>query len=208
MKILIADNYPISRLGLTSVLHSNFPTYRLQEAYSEQEIYKVVRKNKLNLVVLAISHPGANAINILQKIKSLNKKLPVLIVCIYPEELYGLRALKIGASGYLSRESPVNDIITATKKILSGGIYISQGLAENMAGKLSKNIKKHSHELLSDRELQILQLMASGKTAKKISGQTFLSVNTISTYRSRILSKLNLKTNAELTRFAIENALV
>jgi DNA-binding NarL/FixJ family response regulator len=208
MKILIADNYPLSRFGLVNLFHPYFPDYKIREADNEESIFNCINKEKLKLIILAISHPGSNAIGLLQKIKSLHKETPVLIICIYPESLYGLRALKLGASGYLSRESPVSEMVVAVKKILSGGIYISPSLAENLAGKLSKDINKPSHELLSDRELQILQLIASGKTAKKISSELFLSVNTISTYRARILSKLNLKTNAELARFAIENAII
>jgi two-component system invasion response regulator UvrY len=208
MKILIGDNYPLSRLGLVRLIDKNFPGYTYQAVDLAEDVMKFLKKEPFDLIILAFSHPGRNAMEILQKIKVKYPDTPVLIICIYPEELYGLRALKIGASGYISRESPETEVVKAIEKIISSGVYISPTLAENMAGKLSKNFHKQTHELLSDRELQILQFMASGKTARTISRETSLSVNTISTYRSRILSKLGMKSNADITRFAIENALI
>jgi DNA-binding NarL/FixJ family response regulator len=207
MKLLITDNYPLSRIGLVHLLKSNFPAAKLVEANDDEAIFECMNHEKFDLAILAVSHPGYNPMPILRKMKQNDPSMPVLIICIYSEELYGIRSLKAGASGYLSRESMTTELITAVSSLLSGEIYLSPFLASSMSTRQPRQ-RKQSHELLSDRELQILQMMASGKTAKKISAQTSLSVNTISTYRSRILAKLKFKTNAELTRFAIENALV
>jgi DNA-binding NarL/FixJ family response regulator len=207
MKVLIADNYPLSCAGLVQLLSSNFPNPKLVEAHDDESISESMSQEKFDLAILALSHPGKSSISVLKKMKQEDPAMPVLIICIYPEELYGIRSLKTGAAGYLSRESPLSEVLTAVNRLLAGEIYLSPFLAMSVSTRQRRQ-QKQSHELLSDRELQILQLMASGNTAKKISAQTSLSVNTISTYRSRILAKLKFKTNAELTRFAIENALV
>lgn len=207
-KILIADNYPLSRLGILNSLAKLNQRMETFEASNSKEMYHVLKTERIHLIIMGLSHPGKNAIELLKAVNTKYPKIPVLILCIYPESLYAFRALRKGASGYISRESSVSDLIKAVTKLLEGGCYVSNALAENMVGKLNKKIDVSSHELLSDRELQVLQLMAYGKTAKTIASEVNLSASTIGTYRQRILTKLDLKTNAELTRFAIENALV
>jgi len=207
-RILVADNYPLSRLGVALTLKDAFKKTVVLEASNSKEVYGLLKRNPFHLLIIAISQPGKNAIDLLKNVKAKYPKLPVLILCIYPESLYAYRALRMGASGYISRESSSADLIKAASKLLEGGSYVSSALAENMVSKLNKKVNISSHELLSDRELQVLQLMALGKTAKTIANEVNLSVSTIGTYRQRILNKLDLKTNGELTRFAIENALV
>ena len=207
-RILVADNYPLSKIGIIHTLKEEYKKATFFEASNAKEVFDLLKRYSFNLLIIAISQPGKNAIDLLKMVKAKYPKLSILILCIYPESLYAFRALRMGASGYISRESSVNDLLKAVAKLLAGGSYVSSSLAENMVGKLNKKINISSHELLSDRELQVLQLMALGKTAKTIANEVNLSVSTIGTYRQRIMHKLDLKTNGELTRFAIENALV
>jgi two-component system invasion response regulator UvrY len=207
-KILVADNYPLHRVGICQVLEDEVPRVEVIAVSDMKGIMKQLNAKKINLLILALSHPGQNDIELLQAIKSKHPKTPVLMICIYPESVYGYRALAVGASGFITRETPVSEMIQAVKKILKGDSYISTSLAQNMVAKISKRITASSLELLSNRELQILQLMAAGKKTGLIASETNLSISTIGTYRQRIFTKLNMKTDAELTRFAIDNSLV
>ena len=208
LKILVADNYPLHRMGICQVLEANIPKIELSEVSDVKGMMGQLKLKKFNLLILALSHPGKNIIDLLKAIKLKHPKTPVLVICIYPESIYGYRALSVGASGYITRETPINDLITAVKSILKGDSYISSSLAQNMLSKMSKQNKATSIELLSNRELQILQLMAAGKKTHLIAEETNLSVSTVGTYRQRIFTKLDMKTDAELTRFAIDNSLV
>jgi two-component system invasion response regulator UvrY len=207
-KVLVADNYPLHRIGTCQVLEKEIARVELTAVSDTKGIMKQLNAKKFNLLILALSHPGKNNIELLRTVRSKHPKTPVLIICIYPESVYGYRALSDGASGFITRETPVSEMIQAVKKILKGDSYISTSLAQNMLAKISKRITASSLELLSNRELQILQLMAAGKKTGIIASETNLSVSTIGTYRQRIFSKLNMKTDAELTRFAIDNSLV
>lgn len=208
LKVLVADNYPLHRMGICQVLGSNIPKLEFTEVSDIKGAMKQLKLKKFNLLVLALSHPGKNNIDLLRDIKLKYPKTPVLLICIYPESIYGYRALSVGASGYITRETSVNELVHAVKKILKGDSYISSSLAQNMLSKMSNRTKISSIELLSNRELQILQLMAAGKKTNLIATETNLSISTVGTYRQRIFSKLDMKSDAELTRFAIDNSLV
>ncbi len=208
LRMLVADNYPLHRMGICQVLGSSIPKTEFTEVSDVKGLMKQLKLKKFNLVVLALSHPGKNNIDLLMDIKSKYPNTPVLVICIYPESIYGYRSLSVGASGYITREAPVNDLVNAVKKILKGDSYISSSLAQNMLSKMSNRTKISSIELLSNRELQILQLMAVGKKTNLIATEINLSCSTVGTYRQRIFTKLDMKSDAELTRFAIDNSLV
>lgn len=208
MKILIADDHAIVRKGLIQILREEFPIVEITEIANSNEILKEVRKQIWDIILLDISMPGQNGIEILKQIRFEGIKAPVLMLSMHPEEQYAVRVLKAGASGFLNKQSATEELLNAIHKVLSGRKYITTSVAEQLAESLNDKNSKSVHELLSDREMQVFQLIASGKTVSEIATQISLSVNTISTYRVRILEKINLKNNAELTRFAIDNNLV
>lgn len=208
IKILIADDHAIVREGLKQILSESPDLVVVAEASTGQEVLDKVAKNDLDLVVLDISMPGRGGMDILKEIKSLKPKLPVLILSMYPEEQYAVRVLKSGASGYLTKESAPIELVKAIRQISQGKKYISPSLAEKLAVDLEVSSDKPPHETLSDREYQVMCMIASGKTLKEIADGLSLSIKTISTYRSRILEKMNMRTNAELTHYAVKNRLV
>ncbi|MDZ4785531.1 MAG: response regulator transcription factor, partial [bacterium] len=207
-RVLVADNYPLSRIGMCKIFQTHIPKIEISEASCIGDVMKQLKLKHFNLLVLALSHPGKSNIDVLRNIKLKHPKTPILVICIYPEPLYGCRALSAGASGYITRETPVNDFLVAVKKLLNGELYMSSTLATNMFSKINKRSKINSIELLSNRELQILQLTATGKKIRLIASETNLSVSTIGTYRHRIFTKLDMKSDAELTQFAIDNSLI
>jgi DNA-binding NarL/FixJ family response regulator len=182
-KLLVADNYPLSRIGLCTSIQAHIPNVELTETSCSIEIMDLLAKNDYHLLILAVSQPGNNSIDLIKKIKLEKPKTSILLMCIYPESIYGYRALSVGASGYVNRETPIKDIITAIQNILKGETYISSTLAKNILTRINKRSKTRSIELLSNRELQILQLMAAGKKPNKIASETNLSLSTIGTYR-------------------------
>lgn len=208
IKILIADDHAIVREGLKQILSESPDLVVVAEASAGQEVLDKIMKNDLDLVILDIAMPGRGGLDILKEIKSQKPKLPVLILSMYPEEQYAVRVLKSGASGYLTKESAPDELVKAIRQISQGKKYISPSLAEKLAVDLEISPDRPSHETLSDREYQVMCMIASGKTLKEIADGLSLSIKTISTYRSRILEKMNMKTNAELTHYAIKNRLV
>ena len=208
IKILIADDHAIVREGLKQILSETPDLVVVAEASSGQEVLEKISKNDLDLVVLDIAMPGRGGLDILKEIKTQRPRLPVLMLSMYPEEQYAIRVLKSGASGYLTKESAPSELVMAIRQISQGKKYISPSLAEKLAIDLEINPDKMPHEILSDREYQVMCMIASGKTLKEIADGLSLSIKTISTYRSRILEKMNMKTNAELTHYAIKNNLV
>lgn len=207
-KILIADDHPIVRKGLTNTIKETSDMTVAGEACNGQEALDKVLKNDFDIVVLDISMPGRSGLDILKELKTRRPKLSVLVLSIHPEEHYAVRALKAGASGYLTKESAPEELITALRKISIGKKYISSSLAEKLAFDLESGAEKQLHETLSDREYEVMCMIASGKTVKEIAKKLFLSVKTISTYRARILEKMRMKSNAELTHYAIKHKLV
>ena len=208
IKILIADDHAIVREGLKQILSESPDLVVVAEASSGQEVLEKISKNDLDLVVLDIAMPGRGGLDILKEIKTQKPRLPVLMLSMYPEEQYAIRVLKSGASGYLTKESAPSELVMAIRQISQGKKYISPSLAEKLAIDLEVSPDKLPHEILSDREYQVMCMIASGKTLKEIADGLSLSIKTISTYRSRILEKMNMKTNAELTHYAIKNNLV
>ena len=208
IKILIADDHPIVRQGFKQVLSETADLVVADEAGNGQEVLALVARKDYDVILLDISMPGKNGLEVLKELRITNTKIPVLILSIYPEEQYAIRALKAGASGYLTKASAPEELISAIRKVSRGGKYISSSLAEKIAYELDGDSKKAPHDTLSDREYQILLMIASGKTVSDIAEEMCLSVKTVSTYRSRILDKMKLKNNAELTTYAIRNQLV
>jgi DNA-binding NarL/FixJ family response regulator len=208
IKILIADDHPIVRQGFKQVLSDTPDLVVADEAGNGQEVLSLVSKKDYDVILLDISMPGKNGLEVLKELKVVSPKTPVLILSIYPEEQYAIRALKAGASGYLTKASAPEELISAIRKVSRGGKYVSSSLAEKIAYQLDGDSERAPHETLSDREYQILLMIASGKTVSDIAGEMCLSVKTVSTYRSRIIDKMKLKNNAELTTYAIRNKLV
>jgi two-component system, NarL family, invasion response regulator UvrY len=208
MRILIVDDHPVVRRGLKQMLADEYQTLTVGEAQNAQEAFRLIGAQSWDIVVLDISMPDKSGLEVLKELKQLRPKLPVLILTSYPEEQYAIRILKAGAQGYMTKESAPEHLIAAIRKVTRGGRYISPGLAEMLAITLSDENGKLPHENLSDREYQVLCMMASGKTVGQIGEELALSVKTISTYRARILEKMQLKTSAELIHYAIRNNLV
>ncbi len=208
IKVLVADDHPVVREGLKQILAEAQDIDVAAEAEDGHELLEKVRKQAFDVVVLDLTMPGLMGLDALKQLKSEHPHLPILILSIHPEEQYALRVLRAGASGYLTKASAPDRLIGAIRKVHRGGNYVSSSLAERLADELRGDITKLPHEFLSDREYQVMCLIASGKTVTEIGDQLALSVKTVSTYRSRILEKMRMKTNAELTHYAIENKLV
>jgi DNA-binding NarL/FixJ family response regulator len=208
IKVLIADDHPIVRQGLRQIL-SGIPDMEVAgEAINGQEALEQVRAGGWDVLVLDITMPDYSGFDILQELKLEQPHLPVLVLSIHAEEQFAVRLLKAGASGYLTKENAPDELVKAIRKVESGGKYISPALAESLAYNLEAASDRPPHEALSDREFQVMQLMASGKTLTEIAEILALSRKTVSTYRTRLLEKMNLKTNAEVIRYAIENSLI
>jgi DNA-binding NarL/FixJ family response regulator len=208
IRIIIADDHAIVREGMKQILSETTDIVVADEAINGQEVLQKVWKNNYDVAVLDITMPHGSGLEILEQIKKARPKLPVLILSMHPEDQYAVRALKAGAAGYLTKQSIPEELIRAIRKIFQGGKYISPTLAERLASELSSKSDKPPHETLSDREYQVMLRIASGKTVSKIAGELSLSVKTISTYRSRILDKMKMKTSSELMHYAIKNKLV
>jgi two-component system, NarL family, invasion response regulator UvrY len=208
IRILIADDHMIVREGIKQII-SEIPDMTVaDEARTGHEALNKALTNDYDVVVLDITMPGVNGLDVMKQIKTQKPHLPVLVLSVHPEEQYALRVLKAGASGYLTKESASDELIAAIRKISSGRKYITSSLAEKLAFDLESDTDKPRHESLSDREFQVLCMIASGKTVKEIAEDLFLSEKTISTYRSRILEKMKMKNNAELTYYAVKHGLV
>ena len=208
IKILIADDHPVVRKGLKEIIEE-IPDMAVHgEASNGQETLEKVGKSDFDIVVLDISMPGISGLDILKQLKSEKPELSILVLSMYPEEQYAVRVLRAGASGYLTKESAPEELIAAIRKASKGGKYISSSLAEKLAFDLETDAERPLHETLSDREYQVMRMIASGKTGKEIAEELFLSVKTISTYRARILEKMEMKSNAELIHYALKHGLV
>jgi len=208
IKILIADDHPVVRKGLREIIEETSDMKVADEASNGQEVLAKVFKKDFDVVLLDISMPGRSGLDILKELKSQLPKLAVLVLSIHPEEQYAVQVLKAGASGYLTKKSAPEELVTALRKVSTGEKYVSPSLAEKLASALETGIEKPPHETLSAREYEVMRKIALGKTVNEIAGELFLSPKTISTYRSRILEKMGIKNNAELIRYAIKNRLV
>lgn len=208
IKILIIDDHAIVREGLKQILVETPDLEVAGEANDGQEALERMRADHWDVVVLDISLPGANGLVVLQQIKNQFPEVPVLMLSIHAEEQYALRALKAGAAGYLTKETAPQELVTAIQKVAGGGKYVSPSLMEKMVSDLGKDLKKALHETLSDREFQVLCMIATGKGLTEIAEDLDLSVKTVSTHRTRMLKKMRLRNNAELIHYAIRNDLV
>ncbi|NOZ09325.1 MAG: response regulator transcription factor [FCB group bacterium] len=208
IKILIADDHRIVREGLKLILEEPSDISVVSEASDGFEVLNLVRKNNYDVIILDISMPGKSGLDVLKEIRKDKPKLPILILSAYPEDQYAVRVIKAGANGYLTKESAPEELITAIRRVQLGKKYISLSLAEKLATYIEADSDKPPHETLSDREYEVLRMIASGMTVSEIAEKLFLSVKTISTYRTRILEKMSMRTNSELTHYAIQKGLV
>jgi len=207
-RILIADDHSVVRKGLKQILQEAFPSALITDVADAEDLIKKVMMEEWDIVISDISMPGRSGLDVLQQIKQNHPKLPVLILSMHPEDQYAIRVLKAGASGYLNKETATEELVTAVNRLLLGKKYITSTIAERLATSLDQDGEKSPHEYLSDREFEVLKLLASGKSVSDIAHQLSLSVTTVSTYRARIMIKMNLKTNADLTLYAIEKKLI
>jgi two-component system, NarL family, invasion response regulator UvrY len=208
IRVLIADDFPIVRRGLIEILIREFKHAVYGEAQNAQEALAKVQAQSWDLVILDLSMPGRSGADLLADLKRARPKLPVLVLSMHPEDQYGKRLLRAGASGYLTKDSAPEELIKAIHKVLAGGRYVSPALAERLVLELNVDFERPRHETLSDRELEVLRMIASGKTVGQIAEELHLGVTTISTYRARILEKMNMSTSAELMHYALRNHLV
>jgi two-component system, NarL family, invasion response regulator UvrY len=208
IRIGIADDHPIVREGLKQVIAKTSDLSVVMEASDGQEVLEKLRKTPVDLLLLDISMPVRNGMDILKQLRTKWPKLSILILSAHPESQYAMRVFRLGASGYLTKEGAPKELIGAIRTILSGKRYISDALAQHLAVNLDEATDRAPHEKLSDRELEVLCMIASGKPLTAIANNLFLSVKTVSTYRTRILEKLQLTTNADLIRYAIQKELI
>lgn len=208
VRFLIADDHTIVRRGLRQILLEGFPAAFIEEVGDAEDMVKRIIQQEWDVVISDLSMPGRSGLEALQQIKQIQPKLPVLILSIHPEEQYALRVLKAGAAGYLSKDLAPDELVNAVQRVMLGKKYITASIAEKLASVLDNDSDKLPHEFLSDREFSVLKLLASGKSVSDIAESLFLSVTTVSTYRARIMAKMNMKSNADLTLYAIENKLL
>lgn len=208
-RVLLIDDHEVVRAGIKRMFDKQrHGPLVFGEASAAQEALGLVRERDWDVVVLDLSLAGRDGLEVLKELKQIRPRLPVLILSMHSEELFARRAFKAGASGYATKETPLTELVSAINKVIEGGIYVSPALAEALVVDLRRDVDRPPHELLSDREFEVMRLIASGKTVSWIADKLSLSVGTISTYRMRILEKMELKTNAEVTRYAIQNGLL
>lgn len=207
MNVLIADDHVVVRRGLKDILADEFPKLQVGEASNGQETLEAARRQPWDIVMLDIKMPGRSGLEILEELKKLHPKMPVVMISAFPEEDYALRAFKLGASGYVSKDGASDELLAAIRKALAGGRYVTPSLAEKLAATLSGESPVAPHESLSNRELEVLRLIAAGKTIKEVAGELSLSEKTIGTYRLRMSRKIGLSTNVELARYALKHKL-
>lgn len=207
-RILIADDHAIVRRGVKDLLSGEFSRAIFGEAATAQAALELAWKEPWDLIVLDITMPGRSGLDILADLKAARPRTPVLVQSMHAEEHFAVRVFKSGAAGYITKDSLTDDLVQAAHKLLAGGRYVSASLAEKLAGVLAAGAARPPHELLSDREFQVLQKLTAGRTVKEIGGELSLSAKTVSTYRTRILEKLGAKTNQDLTRYALREGMV
>ncbi|MCC6967658.1 MAG: response regulator transcription factor [Nitrospira sp.] len=207
-KILVVDDHAVVRQGVKQILNEQFQGAVIGEARNAEEMIDRIRKFTWDIVVLDVGMPGKSGLDALKDLKQVCPKLPVLVLSAYPEDQLARRMLKAGASGYLTKDSAPNELVQALKKILGGGKFVSASMAELLVANLNEEVGRPLHELLSDREYQVMCLIAVGKSLKEIADDLCVGISTVNTYRARILEKMQFKNNTELTHYAIENRLV
>jgi DNA-binding NarL/FixJ family response regulator len=208
MRVLLVDDHKVLRRGLRGVIEEDFPGTEFGEAENSYTALELIYSETWDLVLLDINIPGRNGFDVLQEIKHLSPVTPVLVVSASPEEDFAVRALKLRAAGYLTKSRVADELKPAIKKALSGGRYVTASLAEKLAQSLGEDVKGARHESLSNREFQVLRLVALGRSLKEISAELSLSEKTVGTYRRRIAEKMGLSSNVELARYALQAGLV
>jgi DNA-binding NarL/FixJ family response regulator len=206
--ILVVDDHAVVRQGVRQILSEQFRDATIGEAASAQEMMEQLRLHNWDVVVLDVGMPGKSGLDALKELKQASPKLPVLVLSAYPEDQLARRMLKAGAAGYLNKDSAPNELVRALRKILGGGKFVSAAVAELLASNLDDHFEKPLHEQLSDREYQVMCLIAVGRSLKEIADDLCVGISTINTYRARILEKMQMRNNTELTHYAIENRLV
>jgi len=207
IRVLIIDDHEIVRRGLKEVLEDEYSKLKISEAESSRAALELITTQDWDIVLLDINIPGRNGLEVLTEIKRLRPGTPVLVVSAYPEEEFAIRSLKLGASGYLNKSLAADEILAAVKKVLAGGKYVTASLAEKLASSLGSDAQQSPHESLSSRELQVLRMIASGRSIKEIATEFALSEKTVATYRLRTAKKLGVDSNVELTRYALKHQL-
>jgi DNA-binding NarL/FixJ family response regulator len=208
MHILIADDHAVVRRGLREIMADALPGAAFSEAGNGDEVLSHLAKSQIAMLVLDINMPGRSGMDVLRDVKHTHPRLPVIILSCQPEEQYAVRCLRAGAAAYINKESASEELAMATKKILSGGRYVSMSLAEKLIDNLDESVDKPLHELLSDREHEVMKMIAAGVPLTEIGERLHVSVKTISSYRARIMEKMKMKSNADLTRYAMTHGLI
>ena len=207
IRIIIVDDHTVVRRGLKQILSEESDMSVVGEAHNAQEMLALVRKQPCDVIVADISMPGRSGLDVLKELKQDRPKLPVLVLSMHPEDQYAVRMFKAGANAYLTKASAPEELVTAIKKVLGGGNYVSPSLGEKLVHLFHRGEEQPAHELLSDREFEVMRLLSSGKTVSQIAESMNLGTTTVSTYRARILEKLHLKNNAELMRYAVQQGI-
>lgn len=207
-RFLVADDHAVVREGLKHILSEAFPCAIIGEVTNAEDLLKRATSEKWDVVITDISMPGRSGLEIVQQVKSAHPKLPFLVLSMHSEDQYAIRGLKAGASGYISKEAAPAELVKAINQLLLGKKYITESIAEKLAGILDRDATKMLYEYLSDREFEVFKLLATGKPVSEIAKKIFLSVSAVSTYRARIMVKMNFRTNADLTIYAIEQKLL
>ncbi len=207
-KFLIADDHAIIRYALKNILVESYPGAVVEEVDNAETLLVKVMQEPWDVVITDISMPGKSGLEILQDIRRLHPRMPVLVLSMHPEQLYAVRVMKAGGSGYLRKDMAMQELVTAVERVLSGKKYITESVAEKLAFSVCDDTNANPHEALSDREFEIAKLLASGMSLTEIADKLSLSITTISTYRSRVMKKMNLSSNAELTQYAISHNLL
>ena len=208
MHILIADDHAVVRRGLREILADSVEGATFSEAGNADEALGLLAKRPTNVLVLDINMPGRSGLDVLKDVKRIYPRLPVIVLSVQPEEQYAVRCLRAGAVAYINKDSAPEELAQAARKVLSGGRYVGAGLAEKLVSQLNESEDKPKHELLSDRELEVMLMIASGVSLTEIGDRLHVSAKTVSSYRARVLEKMQMRTNAELTRYAVSQNLI
>ena len=208
IRVLLADDHAIVLKGLKQIILNEYPSALIAEVNDVESLVSYVVKQDWDVIICDISMPGRSGLEALRQVKDIKPEIPVLIMSMHPEDQYALRVIKAGASGYLNKDTIHDELIKAIQTVQIGRKFITSTIGEKLAGAFSSDSDKQLHQLLSDREFDVFKMIAEGKTISEIATQLSLGATTVSTYRARILEKMNMKTNADLTRYALENKLI
>lgn len=208
MHILIADDHAVVRRGLREILADDFTDARFSEAGNGDEIMRALGQSQIDVLVLDINLPGRSGLDVLRDVKQIYPRLPVIVLSVQPEDQYAVRCLRAGAAAYINKDSAPEELAKAARKILGGGRYVSESLAEKLVSRFDESTEKPKHESLSDREFEVMKMIVAGVPLTEIAGRLHVSVKTISSYRARIMEKMQMTSNAELTRYALQHKLI